>query len=48
MHYSPFDPRKSPLAPLFQRGGLLWNPNELGTASLLLFLNASVDVTWVR
>jgi hypothetical protein len=32
MHCSPFDLRKSPLAPLFQRGGLLWNPNELGAA----------------
>jgi len=32
MRCSPFDPRKSPLAPLFQRGGLLYNREELGAA----------------
>ena len=29
MRCSPFDARKSPLAPLFQRGVLLWDREEL-------------------
>jgi hypothetical protein len=29
MHCSAFDQGKSPLAPLFQRGVLLWNREEL-------------------